>query len=42
MRWRIYIVDNVIRLTNAPAPDGLLAVSTDGSQLAFIGKRGGA
>lgn len=44
--WEIYranVADgSVTRLTNDPAPDGLPAVSPDGSQIAFISKRGGA
>lgn len=44
--WELYranVADgSVARLTNDPAPDGLPAVSPDGSQIAFFSKRSGA
>jgi Tol biopolymer transport system component len=44
--WEIYRADatgqNVTRLTNDPASDGLPAVSPDGTQVAFISNRGGS
>ena len=44
--WDLYranVADGTVtRLTNDTAPDGLPAVSPDGTQIAFISKRGGS